>query len=161
MTVKQYINMDSPWSQQSLTSSASPRLSTCDHYSHQWHSGAAQCPDRKTTKDRRINISVSAVLQFSPCTWTILTALENASEPTPRSNVPKPRTCRVVRLTLSQIRTWGCSAWKTALLLKPVPWRTASPAYTNSTVLPTSNHLHRYWRNLSYQAPTSSDTYSD
>lgn len=41
----------------------------------------------------------------------ILTALEKAREPTPRSNVPVPITCRVDRETLSQIRTCGCSAW--------------------------------------------------
>ena len=54
-------------------------------------------------------------LQFPSCTWVILTALEKASEPTPRSNVPKPMTCRVDRLTLSQIRTWGCSGWRQKL----------------------------------------------
>lgn len=50
------------------------------------------------------------VLQFPGCTW-ILTALEKDREPTPRSNVPMPITCRVERETLSQIRTWGCSGW--------------------------------------------------
>lgn len=47
----------------------------------------------------------AAKTQLPGCTWLILTALEKAKEPTPRSNVPKPMTCRVDRLTLSQILT--------------------------------------------------------
>lgn len=37
----------SPWFQLFLTSSASPKQSACDHYSHQSHSGADQSPDRE------------------------------------------------------------------------------------------------------------------
>lgn len=67
--------------------------------------------DVQNNKDVSGGLHMLYRIQFPWCTWEILTALEKAREPTPRSNVPKPTTCRVDRLTLSQIRTWGCSAW--------------------------------------------------
>lgn len=43
--------------------------------------------------------------------YAICTALEKATDPTPRSNVPSPICCSVVSVVESQMWTNGCKGW--------------------------------------------------
>lgn len=71
-----------------------------------------QVPTRILRDTARLMMHTAAgmwELQLPWCTWLILTTLEKAREPTPRSNVSSPMTWSLARLTLSQTWTW---AWE-------------------------------------------------
>lgn len=46
------------------------------------------------------------------CRCKVRTALEKATDPTPRSNVPRPICCSVVSVVESQMCTKGCKGWR-------------------------------------------------